>query len=325
MFSFITLIACSGPFNPAVTTSPVIGPDELDIGAQNTPDEAVHAVHSEPVEMTITLPDAAGYSVQILPYRSQDSAVSWSGSPLYSEFVETDSVTFTLPTRVPASHRERGDDDVVYAIVLREADEQGNPSRFLGVSDAQLVWSAGTETDEGGWHNILRYGSENEQILADDEAVSLWPNVQGPPSIELAGFNTILVPDTHIVLSSCDLAGCVSAFDAPVGPEGFAIQLEGAPDVGEDGAIFALETYLDVDGDNRLTTEEASGVGCLGQEAVVVTWYPSAFDLNTALTMKADNTRGGWDVWLDTKDGLVGVAPDYLGNITLAETCEIGQ
>lgn len=324
MFSFITLIACSGPFNPAVTTSPVIGPDELDISVESTPEAAVQAVHCEPVEMTLTLPDASGYSVQILPYRGED-VVSWSGSPLYSEFVQAESVTITLPTRVPASHRERGEDDVVYAIVLRETDEQGNPSRFLGVSDAQLVWSAATETEDGGWRNVLRYGTENEQILADDEAVSLWPNIQGPPTVELAGFNTIVVPDTHVVLSSCGLAGCVSAFDAPVGPEGFAIQIDGAPDVGPEGAMFALETYLDADGDNRLTTEEASGVGCLGQEAVVLTWYPSAYDLNTALEMKADNTRGGWDVWLDTKDGLVGVAPDYLGNITLAETCEIGQ
>lgn len=325
MFSFITLIACSGPFNPAVTSSPVIGPDELDIGVEPTPAASLQSVSCEPVEMTITLPDASGYSVQILPYRQSDGFVDWTGSPLYSELVEATSVSFTLPTRVPASHRERGEDDVVYAIVLRETDEQGNPSRFLGVSDAQLVWSDATETEEGGWRNVLRYGTEDEQVLAEGEAVSLWQNVQGPPNIELAGMNTIPVPDTHVVLSSCDLAGCLSAFDAPVGPEGFAIQVDGAPDMATDGAMFALETYLDVDGDNRLTTEEASGIGCLGQEAVVLTWYGSAYDLETALEMKADNTRGGWEVWLDTKDGLVGVAPEYRTNITLATSCEIGQ
>lgn len=323
MFTFINLIACSGSFTSAISSTPVVAPDELDIGVQETPADSVVPAHADREQLTIELPAVTGRTVQVVPYRSANGAIAWTGRPLVSEVVDETFLTVTLPSRVLASHRERGSDDVVYSIALRETLEDGSPGMYLGISDAQLVWSEPTETEDGGWSSVLRYGTEDEQVLDIADTVAVWENIQSPDVAAIGGFNNVLVPDTHIVLSSCYAGGCVSAFDAPVGPDSFSIELDGAPGVGE--GMFALETYLDADGDNRLTEEEPNGVGCLGQEAVVMTWYPSAYDLQDALAMKEIGGRAGWEVWLDTKDGLVGVQPEYRGNIVLSATCEAAQ
>jgi hypothetical protein len=300
----LSIFACS----PSVDTFTALSND----AAGSTKDEPVDQPTPDTVE--IVYDHALTGFVEARPYYVEDGEFL-AGPPLFVAELDGEALFVNLPNAARTPEGDISTEPVVYAIALRDTDEEGRPGIYTGLSGAELVWLPGDSEDGGslGWNLALHFGTEDIEWL-EVKAPLVTPSLVGAEQLTVAGTLDIPMEEgLRLAFATGTEAEHLTFWDNPIGEDWFgslpSAPLAGAVSerAGMYSAMFGGFAYVDA-GDDGVRTDEPY-IGRLYADAapVVISWVAPAGTLTNALAIRRNHARMGWTALARVEDGLVPV------------------
>lgn len=238
-----------------------------------------------------------------------------AGPPLFVAELDGEALFVNLPNAARTPEGDISTEPVVYAIALRDTDEEGRPGIYTGLSGAELVWLPGDSEDGGalGWNLALHFGTEHIEWL-EVKAPLVTPNLLGLEQLMVAG--TLDVPmeeGLRLAFATGTEAEHVTLCDNPIGEDWFGSLPSGPPagavseHRGMYSAMFGGFAYVDADDDGVRTEERYIGRLYADGAPVVISWVAPVGSLTHALSVRRNHAWVGWSSLAQVEEGLVPV------------------
>jgi hypothetical protein len=315
----LVLLACAdGSAVSDDSTAPIDVPVE---GAEADDSSGPPVPVTTATSLTFLFPPGATGFVEIRPTADTDDIA------LATVPIDADQVSIELPGQPP--DRDTEDVDMaVYALSIREATTDGLPGRYTGLAPERLAYVA-NDPPEGaltGWNLVS--GADGKSWRSVLGGVSMATNLVTADQLAVSGGSAIAMSSTtHLSLEVADPQS-KPAWDGPILPA-WTVAMSTSPrldvldDTGEaDMAVLTPVAYDDLDGDNTHTDEVEAGHMCAAGRDARLVWVGDAVDLAGAVWLEQTHLRSGWDVMVDTEEGLLPATDEARAALTLAEDCE---
>lgn len=256
--------------------------------------------------------DAVGF-IEVRPYAPTLEGGFVSGPPLFVEELDGEAMFLDLPEVATTPDGSQPISPVVYAIALRETNEDGLPGIYLGVASSELVWLPEDLGDgKAGWNMALHFGSKDVQWLDMDKGAYVIGNLVGLDLLRVEGTLDIPMQEgMRLVFATGTEEEHVTIWDNPIGEE-WSGTLPDVPPVetiternGMFGATFGGWAYVDADEDGVRTDEPYVGHLFADGAPVVMSWVAPARTLPNALSIRRNHTSMGWVPYAQVEDRLV--------------------
>jgi hypothetical protein len=151
------------------------------VGLPPTPSAA------EPPALTVTFTGAVDGFIELVHYDLVDGEPQWDATPLSRTAIDRETMVVPLPD-VPPGVERGGSVAHSYALALRSADGEGEPSIYTGLASFDLVYAPADFGDAApGWNLASHYGEAGVHWRALTDGVTLGEDLIGHGAGMLSG------------------------------------------------------------------------------------------------------------------------------------------